>query len=79
VNPLNLQARALRQAAEIEGSTLKLAQRLRVPYDELVEWQLGATTPPRLVFLRAVDIIIERRDEFARFVRETAHLPIRAP
>jgi hypothetical protein len=75
VNSLNLQTRALRQAAEIEGSTLKLSQRLRVSYDELIEWQLGATPPPRLVFLRAVDIIVEHQDEFARFVRDASHLP----
>ena len=52
-------SRALLRAAELIGGRDKLASALRVPKDELDKWIGGDAKPPREVFLRVVDIILD--------------------
>ena len=52
-------SRAVLRAAELLGGRDKLASALRVPKDELDNWISGAAKPPREVFLRVVDIILD--------------------
>ena len=52
-------SRALLRAAELLGGCDKLARVLRVPKDELNKWIGGDAKPPREVFLRVVDIILD--------------------
>ena len=52
-------SRALLRAAELLGGCDKLARVLRVPKDELDKWVGGDAKPPREVFLRVVDIILD--------------------
>ena len=52
-------SRALRRAAEFLGGPDQLARVLRVPKDELDKWLTGDAKPPREVFLRVVDIILD--------------------
>ena len=54
-------ARALRRAADILGSVEALRIRLNVSSFALENWIGGKTEPPGLVFLAAVDIIIEAK------------------
>ena len=52
-------SRALLRAAELLGGRDKLSKVLRVPKDELDTWIRGDAKPPREVFLRVVDIILD--------------------
>lgn len=52
-------SRALLRAAEFVGGRDKLARVLRVPKAELESWIAGAAKPPRDVFLRVVDLILD--------------------
>jgi hypothetical protein len=52
-------SRALLRAAELLGGRDRLATALRVSRDELDSWIGSAAKPPREVFLRAVDIILD--------------------
>jgi len=52
-------SRTLQRAAEILGGRDKLSRQLRVPAKELDRWIADETEPPRGVFLRAVDIVLE--------------------
>lgn len=52
-------SRAVLRAAELLGGRDKLARVLRVPKDELEKWVGGDAKPPREVFLRVVDIILD--------------------
>ena len=52
-------SRAVLRAAELLGGRDKLGKVLRVPKDELDKWISGAAKPPREVFLRVVDIILD--------------------
>lgn len=47
------------RAADIAGGVQTLSDRLRVPVVDLMRWIQGETKPPRGVFLRLVDFIIE--------------------
>jgi hypothetical protein len=49
----------LRQAGVILGGEKALARHLRVPLAELQRWLAGREDPPRQVFLRAVDVVLE--------------------
>lgn len=49
----------LRHARDILGGDKDLAKQLRVPFAELQRWLAGKEEPPRQVFLRAVDIVLE--------------------
>ena len=52
-------SRALLRAAELVGGRDKLARVLRVPLSELDKWIAGEAKPPREVFLRVVDLILD--------------------
>jgi len=52
-------SRALLRATELAGGRDKLARVLRVPLSELDKWIAGETKPPREVFLRVVDLILD--------------------
>jgi hypothetical protein len=52
-------SRALLRAAELLGGREKLARMLRVPVSEIDKWIGGETKPPREVFLRVVDLILD--------------------
>ena len=47
------------RAAELVGGRDKLARVLRVPPSELHKWIEGEEKPPREVFLRVVDLILD--------------------
>lgn len=50
-------SRAVRKVAE--GGRERLARTLQVPASEVEKWILGEKKPPREIFLRVVDLIIE--------------------
>jgi hypothetical protein len=52
-------SRALRRAAELLGGREKLAKILQVPAVELDKWLAEREKPPRDVFLRVVDLILD--------------------
>jgi hypothetical protein len=68
---------ALRRARRLVGDDRLLAHRLHVPVADLQRWLAGEQSPPREVFLAAVDIVMDtpemflksRRRNAARFVR----------
>jgi hypothetical protein len=51
--------RALQRAAELLGGRDKLAQILQVPKADLEAWIAERSKPPRDVFLRVVDLILD--------------------
>jgi len=51
--------RTLVRAAEILGGEVELAFRLQVTPSHLHLWMRGLSEPPRDVFLRAVDLVVE--------------------
>lgn len=55
----NVHARAVRKAADLVGGRAKLARLLQVPESEIEKWLAGEAKPPREVFLRVVDIVID--------------------
>jgi hypothetical protein len=52
-------SRALIRAVELVGGRDKLGRVLRVPLSELEKWIGGEAKPPREVFLRVVDLILD--------------------
>lgn len=52
-------SRALLRAAELVGGREKLSRLLRVPKAEIDKWVAGGAKPPREVFLRVVDLILD--------------------
>jgi hypothetical protein len=52
-------ARAVRKAAELAGGNAELARVLQVPRDAIEKWIVGEGMPPRDIFLRVVDIVID--------------------
>ena len=52
-------SRAVRKAAEMVGGRERLARTLQVPLSEIEKWILGEKKPPRELFLRVVDLIVE--------------------
>jgi len=52
-------SRALRKAAELLGGRDKLAKILQVPRDDIDKWIADEAKPPREVFLRIVDLILD--------------------
>lgn len=55
-------ARALQKAAELLGGRRKLAERLGIPAADLERWIADGKEPPREIFLRAVDLIIDETE-----------------
>jgi len=52
-------ARAVRKAAEVLGGREKLARLLQVPVAEIEKWLADEKKPPRELFLRVVDVIVD--------------------
>jgi hypothetical protein len=52
-------ARAVRKAADLVGGRAKLARLLQVAESEIDAWLGGVRKPPRELFLRVVDIVID--------------------
>ena len=52
-------ARAVRRAAELVGGRDNLASALQVPRAEIDKWLAEEKKPPRDMFLRVVDLIID--------------------
>ena len=52
-------SRAVRKAAELVGGREKLARALQVPLAEIEKWIADKGKPPREIFLRVVDLIID--------------------
>jgi hypothetical protein len=59
VTAVSVYSRAVRKAAEIVGGREKLARTLQVPVAEIEKWLADQKKPPREVFLRVVDLIID--------------------
>lgn len=59
MKPASVYSRAVRKAAEMIGGREELARTLQVPPAEVEKWILGEKKPPREVFLRVVDLLIE--------------------
>lgn len=55
-----VRTRALRRASQILGGEVQLSRYLRVSALSVTVWMAGAETPPTDVFLKAVDVIVER-------------------
>lgn len=52
-------SRALQKAAELVGGREKLAELLRVPKADIDRWIADQAKPPREIFLRIVDLILD--------------------
>jgi len=52
-------ARAVQKAAELVGGRAKLARLLHVPAAEIDHWIAEQAKPPREIFLRVVDLILD--------------------
>lgn len=52
-------SRALQKAAELLGGRAKLAKVLHVPAAEIDKWIADQAKPPREIFLRVVDVILD--------------------
>jgi hypothetical protein len=50
---------AVARAAELAGGVQALSARLRLPVVDLMRWIQGEAKPPKGVFLRLVDLIVE--------------------
>jgi hypothetical protein len=62
-----VRSKALRRACEIVGGEAQLRGYLRVSALSLTLWMAGAEPPPTDVFLKAVDVIMDRElDELRR-------------
>ncbi len=58
--------RTLQRALSISRGERQLAKALRVPQEDLRFWLEGRRTPPKWVFLAAVDIVTEAGDPLPR-------------
>jgi len=59
LKPASVYSRAVRKAAELAGGREALARMLQVAVADIEQWILGERRPPREVFLRIVDFLIE--------------------
>ena len=60
--PVSIYTRIFVKAAEILGGRSQLGRHLQVPGDELAAWIEGKRIPPRPMFLKAIDIVLEELD-----------------
>ena len=56
----SVERRTLELAASLVGGTRKLRDVLGVPSEKLVAWLSGNAAPPRAVFLKALDLVLDR-------------------
>jgi hypothetical protein len=59
VTASSVYSRALLKAAELLGGRVQLARVLQVPTAEIDRWIVDEAKPPREIFLRVVDIILD--------------------
>ena len=59
VTASSVYSRALAKAAELLGGRTELARMLQVPIADVERWLADDGKPPREVFLRVVDIILD--------------------
>jgi hypothetical protein len=59
VTAASVYSRALAKAAELLGGRAALARMLQVPIAEIEKWLADEAKPPREIFLRIVDIILD--------------------
>lgn len=59
VTAASVYSRALAKAAELLGGRSELARVLQVPLADLERWLVDDGKPPREMFLRVVDIILD--------------------
>ena len=52
-------SRAIQKAADLLGGRYRLAKLLLVPVSEIDKWIADKARPPREVFLRVVDIVLD--------------------
>lgn len=57
--PASVYSRALQKAAELLGGRDQLSRALQVPKAAIDQWIAGEGKPPREVFLRVVDLILD--------------------
>lgn len=55
----SIYSRALQKAAELLGGRARLCRHLQVPSEVLQEWIEDKAVPPQMIFLRAVDVILD--------------------
>lgn len=58
--PTSVYSRTLQKAAETAGGRKRLARLLRVPLAELEKWIADKDEPPMVIFLKAVDLVLEQ-------------------
>jgi hypothetical protein len=56
---VSVYSRAFQKAAEMLGGRDKLAKVLRVPLADIESWIADKAKPPREIFLRVVDLILD--------------------
>jgi len=56
---VSVYSRALRRAAELLGGREKLVKLLQIPAADLDSWIADRAKPPRDIFLRVVDLILD--------------------
>ena len=72
-----LAQRTLQRALAVLRSERRLARALRVPLGDLRLWLEGQETPPKWVFLAAVDVVTEASDPLPRaIVEDQARAPL---
>jgi hypothetical protein len=59
VTAASVYSRALAKAAELVGGRAELAKTLQIPLAEIERWLVDEGKPPREIFLRIVDIILD--------------------
>jgi hypothetical protein len=59
VTAASVYSRALAKAAELLGGRAELARMLQVPIADIERWLADEGKPPRELFLRVVDIILD--------------------
>ena len=52
-------SRAVQKAMDLIGGRERLARRLRVPKADIEQWIADKAKPPREIFLRIVDLILD--------------------
>ena len=53
-------SRAVSKAAELAGGRDKLSRTLQMPLAEIEKWIAGEAKPPREIFLRIVDLLLDK-------------------
>jgi len=58
-------SRALRKAADLHGGRDRLSKLLQVPAADIAKWIADQGKPPREIFLRIVDLILDETEPAA--------------